>query len=58
MTIVDVIRESKFRWLGHVIKREPPSMPVVHYKVKGTITRIYNEWSVVSNKVEMWIDKW
>ena len=33
-------------------------MPVVHYKVKGTITRIYNEWSVVSNKVEMWIDKW
>ena len=24
--ILDVIREGKFRWLGHVMRREPPSM--------------------------------
>ena len=35
--ILDVIREGKFRWLGHVLRREPPSMlhEVVNYKVKG-----------------------
>ena len=36
--ILDVIREGKFRWLGHLMRREPPSMlhEVVNYKVKGT----------------------
>ena len=35
--ILDVIREGKFRWLGHVLRREPHSMlhEVVNYKVKG-----------------------
>ena len=39
--ILDVIREDKFRWLGHVMRREPPSMlhEVVNYKVKGTRPR-------------------
>ena len=39
--ILDVIREGTFRWLGHVLRREPPSMlhEVVHYKVKGKISR-------------------
>ena len=39
--ILDVIREGKFRWLGHVMRREPPSMlhEVVNYKVKGTRPR-------------------
>ena len=34
--ILDVIREGKFRWLGHVMRREPPSMlhEVVKDKVK------------------------
>ena len=37
--ILDVIREGKFRWLGHVMRREPPSIihEGVNYKVKGTI---------------------
>ena len=26
-SIIDVIREGKFRWLGHVMRREPHSMP-------------------------------
>ena len=32
---------GKFRWLGHVMRREPPSMlhEVVNYKVKGTRPR-------------------
>ena len=35
--ILDVNREGKFGWLGHVLRREPPSMlhEVVHYKVEG-----------------------
>ena len=39
--ILDVIREGKCRWLGHVLRREPPSMlrEVVNYKVKGTRPR-------------------
>ena len=39
--ILDVIREGKFRWLGHVVRREPPSMlhEVVNYKVNGTRPR-------------------
>ena len=39
--IIDVIREGKFTWLGHVLRREPPSMfhEVVNYKVKGTRPR-------------------
>ena len=39
--ILVVIREGKFRWLGHVMRREPPSMlhEVVNYKVKGTRSR-------------------
>ena len=39
--ILDVIREGKLRWLGHVMRREPPSMlhEVVNYKVKGTRPR-------------------
>ena len=39
--ILDVIREGKFRWLGHVLRREPPSMlhEVVNYKGKGKIPR-------------------
>ena len=39
--ILDVIREGKFRWLGHVMRREPPSMlrKVVNYKVNGTRPR-------------------
>ena len=39
--ILYVIREGKFRWLGHVMRREPPSMlhEVVNYKVKGTRPR-------------------
>ena len=24
--ILDVIREGRFRWLGHVTRREPPSI--------------------------------
>ena len=34
--ILDVIREGKFRWLGHALRREPPSIihEVVNYKVK------------------------
>ena len=36
--ILDIIREGQFRWLGHVVRREPPSMlhEVVNYKVKVT----------------------
>ena len=36
--ILDAIREGKFRWLEHIMRREPPSMfhEVVNYKVKGT----------------------
>ena len=39
--ILDVIREGTFRWLGHVMRREPHSMlhEVVNYKVKGTRPR-------------------
>ena len=40
--ILDLLRgEGKFRWLGHVMRREPPSMlhEVVNYKVKGTRPR-------------------
>ena len=39
--ILDVIKEGKFRWLGHVVRREPHSMlhEVVNYKVKGTRPR-------------------
>ena len=35
--ILDVIREGKFRWLGHALRRELASMlhEVVNYKVKG-----------------------
>ena len=31
---IDVIREGKFRWLGHVLRRELPSMlhEIVNYK--------------------------
>ena len=40
-TILDVIREGKFGWLGYVIRRERPSMlhEVVNYKMKGTRPR-------------------
>ena len=36
--VCDVARAGKFKWLGHVMRREPPSMlhEVVNYKVKGT----------------------
>ena len=36
--ILDVMVDGKFRWLGHVTMREPPSMlhEVVKCKVKGT----------------------
>ena len=39
--ILDVLREGKFRWLGHVMTREPHSMlhEVVNYKVTGTRPR-------------------
>ena len=39
--ILHVIREGKFKWLGHVLRREPPTMlhEVVNYKVKGTNPR-------------------
>ena len=39
--ILGAIREGKFRWLGHVMGREPPSMlhEVVNHKVKGTRPR-------------------
>ena len=38
---LDVLRAGKFRWFGHVMKREPPSMlhEVVNYKVKVTRPR-------------------
>ena len=36
--ILDLIREGKFRWLGHVMRREPLH-EVVNYKVKGTRPR-------------------
>ena len=37
----DVIRKGKFRWLGHVMRREPLSIihQVVNYKMKGTRSR-------------------
>ena len=39
--ILDGIREGKFKWLGHVMRREPPPMlhGVVNYNVKGTTPR-------------------
>ena len=39
--ILDVIKVGKFIWLGHVMRREPPSMlhEVVNYKVRGTRPR-------------------
>ena len=41
MPIFDVIREGKFRWLGDVMRREPPSMlhEVVNSEVKETRRR-------------------
>ena len=40
--ILDVIREGKFRWLGHVMRREPPS--TLHEVVKRQRGRPRTTW--------------